>query len=438
MYRENTVAVVIPAYDEAGFVGDVIDTIPAFVDRIYPVDDCSTDGTWDEIRARARRVNERAESSGAFADGSGALLSPDDAEPSASDDLADASSTSSTDPTVAADSGEPESVAGDESPGPRRVVPLRHDENRGVGAAIKTGYRRARADGIDAVAVMAGDGQMDPDQLSRLLDPVVSGRADYAKGDRLATDEYTAEMSNWRLFGNALLTLLTRTASGYWRMSDPQNGYTVVSGTALDRLDLDSMFDDYGFANAMLVHLNVADMRVADVPMPARYGDEDSGIRYSTFVPQLSALLAKGFAWRLAEKHLRRERRVFPALYLVGAVGMVAGVYATVRDGFSSVSDDAESGIEPPQRNTANRKGNNSTNKEIQNTAQTNMNTAQTERPRGRGPLTTLAGLTATTLAAVFDAAENEPLHVSVESDEDLGEAEAPSGSDSDEEVGDR
>ncbi|WP_276301481.1 glycosyltransferase family 2 protein [Halorussus lipolyticus] len=423
MYRENTVAVVIPAYDEAGFVGEVIDTIPEFVDRIYPVDDCSTDGTWDEIRACARRVNERAESSGAFADGSGALLSPDDAEPSEADD--------------SADSGEPESAAGDSSPG-ARVVPLRHDENRGVGAAIKTGYRRARADGIDAVAVMAGDGQMDPDQLSRLLDPVVSGRADYAKGDRLATDEYTAEMSNWRLFGNALLTLLTRTASGYWRMSDPQNGYTVVSGEALDRLDLDSMFDDYGFANAMLVHLNVADMRVADVPMPAQYGDEDSGIRYSTFVPQLSGLLAKGFAWRLAEEHLGRERRGFPALYLVGAVGTVAGVYATVRDGFSSVGeDDADSESDPLQGNTAHREGINYNAEETQNKGQATMNTARTERPRGRGPLTTLVGLTATTLAAVFDAAENEPLHVSVESDEGLG-GEAPDGSDSDEEVGDR
>ncbi|MFC7080020.1 hypothetical protein [Halorussus caseinilyticus] len=106
---------------------------------------------------------------------------------------------------------------------------------------------------------------------------------------------------------------------------------TSNSGARADET-VDSVFDDYGFANAMLVHLNVADARVADVPMPAEYGDEESGIRYSTFVPQLSALLAKGFGWRLAEKHVRRESHPLVAFYGLGVVGTLAGTYATVRD----------------------------------------------------------------------------------------------------------
>jgi glycosyltransferase involved in cell wall biosynthesis len=419
MYEENTVAVVVPALNAAGFVGEVIDTIPSFVDRVYPVDDCSTDGTWAEIRAHARRANEEAARSGPVADGAGGLQSPAEngadglrapAENGASGLVSPINASGSDDSADSVD-GRSSDISFD-SP---RVVPLRHDENRGVGAAIKTGYRRAREDGIDAVAVMAGDGQMDPDQLPRILDPVVTDLADYAKGDRLAVEEYTDEMSNWRLFCNAVLTLLTRAASGYWAMTDPQNGYTAISGEALGRLDLDSVFEDYGFATAMLVHLNVADMRVADVPMPARYDAEESGIRYTTFVPQLSALFAKGFAWRLAEKHLRRESRLFLSLYALGAAGTVAGAYATIRETLHRGGSES---------NTRTSKESVTNAKEFEIRGRTNMNTSQTERPRGRGPLTTLIGLMTTGLAVVFDAAQNEPLHVTVDSEDGPPESE--------------
>ena len=389
MYEEHTVGVVVPAYDEEGFVGEVIETMPDFVDRIYAVDDCSTDGTWQEIRTAAERVNQRsdeaaADGSGSVARGSGSARS----EPSRGTESARATEF-------------PASAGPASGYEPQRVVPIRHEENRGVGAAIKTGYRRAYEDGIDVVAVMAGDGQMDPDLLPAMLDPVVSGRADYAKGNRLLSGDYTEGMSGWRLFGNSLLTLLTKVSSGYWKMMDPQNGYTAISRRALDRIDLDAVFDDYGFANAMLVHCNVADLRVADVPTPAVYGDEESHNEYSTFVPQLSALLARGFGWRLQRKYLLRDFHPLAFLYGLGVLGTVGGLYATARGLLSG--DDVEVEERQEDESEAN-----------EDMVERNVNVVRTERSTGTGPLTVLVGLVTTVLAMSFDLTENEHLHVRV------------------------
>ncbi|UPV76240.1 glycosyltransferase family 2 protein [Halorussus limi] len=294
MYEGNKVGVVVPAYNEQGFVGEVIDSIPQYVDRIYVVDDRSTDGTWREIRDHAERANATA-------------------------DTADTASAAPVAPTVA-DGGVGAS---------RRVVPIRHEENRGVGGAIKTGYRRASDDGMDVTAVIAGDGQMDPDLLDRLLDPIVEGGADYAKGTRLLDPEFREDMPPFRLFGNQLLTFLTQFASGYWRTTDPQNGYTAISCRALDELDIESLYDDYGFANELLVRLNCHGAEVADVAIPAIYGDEESTIRYRTFVPKLSWLLLSNFCHRLRVQFDSGART--PAVgYALGALGLVAAVLAGV------------------------------------------------------------------------------------------------------------
>lgn len=272
MYKQKSVAVVVTAYNEQEFVGDVIESLPAFVDRVYVIDDHSTDGTWEEIQRTAATVNGR--------DG-------------VADDV-------------------------------ERVVTIRHDQNRGVGATIKTGYRRARAERMDVTAVMNGDGQMDPDILHRIIDPVVEGRADYAKGNRLLSREHAQSMSSWRRFGNGVLTLLTKIASGYWKTMDPQNGYTAVSLDTLDALDVSDLYDGYGFLNDVLIKLNAYTMRVADVEMEARYGDEESTIAYSRFVPNVSALLLRGFLWRLKVRYLVYDFHPLVALYAIGGVGLGA------------------------------------------------------------------------------------------------------------------
>ena len=297
-YNGNTVGVVVPAYNEQGFVGGVIETIPDFVDRIYVVDDRSTDGTWQEIRERAEQANRVADRrvESPLADG-GLAVAP-------------------------------------------RVVPVRHEENRGVGAAIKTGYRRAYDDGIDVTAVMAGDGQMDPDQLDRLLDPIVKHGADYAKGNRLLHPEFRAEMPPFRLFGNWMLSLLTKIASGYWNTGDPQNGYTAISYRALDRLDVERLYDDYGFANELLVRLNQRGMQVADVAMPAVYGDEQSTISYRTFVPTVSLLLLGSFLSRLRTQFVEFGDRAPVLGYALGMLGLLVavpiGLLATLDPGLTS------------------------------------------------------------------------------------------------------
>jgi glycosyltransferase involved in cell wall biosynthesis len=295
MYRNHTVGVVVPAYNEAGLVGDVLADIPAYVDRVYAVDDASTDETWAEIRAHA---------DGEPRIGRGAVVGDADAQ-RASDAPADA-------PTpVSADGG---SAA--------RIVPIRHAENRGAGGAIKTGYLAARADRVDVTVTVDADGQMDTDLLPRFLDPIVEGRADYAKGNRFLAD--TEQMPRFRLVGNRMLSLLTKIASGYWGVADPQNGYTAISLRALDAMDLEGMYEYYGYCNDVLVRLNRADVRVADVAQPAKYDEEESHIQYGEYVRKVSTMLLADFLGRLNRKHLLGDGPALPALAYYAGAGVVA------------------------------------------------------------------------------------------------------------------
>jgi glycosyltransferase involved in cell wall biosynthesis len=281
MYRGKTVAVVVPAYNEEGFVGEVIDTLPKFVDRVYVVDDGSTDGTRAEVERHAAKANQREVTAQHYADG-GRF--------------------------------------------DRRVVPIYHEENRGVGESIKTGYRRALENDIDVTAVMGGDGQMDPNYLDRIIDPIVEGEADYAKGNRLLYREYREGMSRWRFFGNAVLTFLTKIASGYWKMMDPQNGYTAISKYALENVGIEQMYGYYGYCNDLLVRLNAKGMRIADVAIPAVYGDEESSITYHVYMRRVSWMLLRNFLWRLKVKYLVLDFHPLALFYLLGAAMSVLAV----------------------------------------------------------------------------------------------------------------
>ncbi len=298
MYRDHTIGVVVPAYNEEGFVGEVIDTMPEYVDRMYVIDDCSTDGTWDEIQRYAERENAEAVT----------VHYDEDAVQGESE-------------PVATDGGTVTSQAFD-----RRVVPIQHEENRGVGGAIKTGYLRAIEDGIDITAVMGGDGQMDPDILYKFLDPIVEDEADYTKGNRLLYKEFREGMSKWRFFGNSILTFLTKIASGYWKTMDPQNGYTAISQYALENTGIEDMYEYYGYCNDLLVKLNAKGMRVADVAMPAVYGDEESSIKYSSYIRKVSGMLLQNFLWRLKVKYLVLDFHPLALFYFFGAVTAVFGL----------------------------------------------------------------------------------------------------------------
>jgi glycosyltransferase involved in cell wall biosynthesis len=264
-------AVVVPAHDEEALVAGTLAGIPEFVDRIYVVDDHSQDAT----AKRAQEVDDP------------------------------------------------------------RVEVISHGENEGVGAAIVTGYRRALAEGIDVTCVMAADGQMDPGDLERIATPVARGEVDYAKANRLFTGQAWQLMPRHRYLGNAVLSMLTKIASGYWHVADSQSGFTAISHETLERLDLDRVYARYGFPNDMLVHLNVWNARVRDVPSRPIYGvGERSEIKLWRVVPSIAWLLLKGFLWRLREKYVIRDFHPLVFFYVFGILltlaGLVLGVVETV------------------------------------------------------------------------------------------------------------
>lgn len=243
MYKSKKIGVVIPAHNEERFIIRVIDTMPAFVDKMIVVNDASTDKTAEIVMNKANN----------------------------------------------------------------KVELINRESNDGVGAAIISGHIHALHQGMDLVAVMAGDGQMDPAILCDILDPIVEGKADYVKGNRLSSKKHRKEMPTWRTYGNIILTFLTKVASGYWNISDPQDGYTAISAETLRKLDLNKIEKGFAFENDMLVKLNVLKARVVDVQHQAIYRGQYSKIHYSRFITTTSWILFKDFVWRIYKKYFRRS-----------------------------------------------------------------------------------------------------------------------------------
>src|SRR5438270_527128 len=255
MLEGKRVAVVVPAHDEEQLIGTTLGGVPGFVDRIIVVDDGSTDATAERVRTF----------------------------------------------------GDP------------RVELVEHDRNRGVGAAIVTGYKRALEEGDDVVCVIAADNQMDVSDLPTLVQAVARGEVDYAKANRLFSGQAWELIPRHRYLGNAVLSLLTKIASGYWHVADSQSGYTAIALPTLEQLDLERLYPRYGFPNDMLVHLNVWNARVRDFPSRPVYGvGERSGIRIPAIVPKISWLLIKGFFWRMREKYVIRDFHPLVLFYALG------------------------------------------------------------------------------------------------------------------------
>lgn len=254
MYHDHVIAVVVPAHNEERLITKVIDTMPDFVDHIFVIDDASSDAT-----------AERARGSGS-----------------------------------------------------ERTEVIRLEENQGVGGAILTGHQRAIDVGADISVVMAGDGQMDPAFLGALLDPIVSHGYGFAKANRFFSSDSFRGMPLLRVLGNIMLSFLTKLASGYWHLFDPQNGYTATTTDALRRLNFDRIAKRYEFENDMLINLNILDVRATDVPIPAVYGEEISGIKLRRVVPAISFLLVRGFTRRIVSKYIVRGFSPIALLLLTG------------------------------------------------------------------------------------------------------------------------
>lgn len=339
MYASKSVGVVIPAYNEAAFIRNVVEGIPAYVDRVYVVDDASTDDTWDEILRGAESEDGclnwvTHQTDGGTASDSRTVEQQLDMthqryflEAGGDKQAWDIDVMADSDDDVHQDLAKRAGTVVSQG----RVVAVGHERNLGAGGAIVTGYLAALADDVDVVVTIDGDGQMSPEIMSSLLEPVVSGESGYAKGNRLLQREYRSEMPTFRLVGNAILTFLTKLASGYWGVMDPQNGYTVISREALRAIGPTNIYEGYGYCNDVLIKLNVTETRIADVPTVAQYSDEESHISYSSYIPKVSMLLLSGFFWRLKYKYLILNFHPLALFYFSGVamagVGLLSSLY---------------------------------------------------------------------------------------------------------------
>ena len=212
-----------------------------------------------------------------------------------------------------------------------RVVVIRHGQNKGVGGALVTGYRAALADGAEIVVKVDGDGQMDPAFLPTLVRPILAGRADYAKGNRFYDLESLRAMPRMRLFGNAMLSLVSKVASGYWDIMDPTNGYTAIHRVALAALPLDKIDGGYFFESDMLFRLYTVRAVVRDVPMPARYEDETSSLNIGRVAVSFPVKYLRAACKRFFYSYCLRDFNVatiqFFLAALIGAGGAAFGAF---------------------------------------------------------------------------------------------------------------
>ncbi|GGB84891.1 hypothetical protein N798_12365 [Knoellia flava TL1] len=261
MFRELKVAAVVPAFKEQEHIADVIRTMPPLVDHVVVVDDASPDAT-------AQRARDAADD---------------------------------------------------------RTHVITLPQNQGVGGAILAGHRRALELGADVCVVMAGDGQMDPDYLPALLDPIADGRAQFTKANRFYGRGSFSGMPRARVFGNIALSFLTKASSGYWNLFDPQNGYTAIHRDALERIPWDQIARRYDFENDLLINLNILRVPAVDVPVPARYGTEVSGMNLASVGPRIALRLVRGFWTRMWWKYVLQSFSAVALLFFSGLALLLLG-----------------------------------------------------------------------------------------------------------------
>lgn len=277
MLQNKKIAVVIPAHNESKLIGQVIQTMPDFIDVIIVTDDASDDNT--------------------------ALKAKD-----------------------AADLYKKETEV------------LVHKKNGGVGAAIVTGFKKALELKSDIIVIVNGDAQMDPSEMQDLIQPIIEGRADFTKGNRLIYGQAWKMIPRVRYFGNSVLSLLTKITSGYWHVADSQTGYVAMSREILEKVNIDDLYPRYGFPNDLLVHMNVARARLLEIPIKPIYNvGEKSGIKVWKVIPTISWLLTRRFFWRLNRKYIIEDFHPLVFFYLfsfllnfIGLGLLIRLIYVTV------------------------------------------------------------------------------------------------------------
>jgi glycosyltransferase involved in cell wall biosynthesis len=212
-----------------------------------------------------------------------------------------------------------------------RVRVLYHEQNQGVGGAVMTGYRAAIADGAEVIVKVDGDGQMDASFIPRFIKPILAGEADYTKGNRFFDLEQVRAMPKARLFGNAVLSFMTKLSSGYWDLFDPTNGYTAIHADVARHLPFEKISRRYFFETDILFRLNTLRAVVVDVPMDAQYGDEVSNLKISKIVGEFFLKHVRNFSKRIFYNYYLRDMSLasieLPLGMLLFISGCVFGAY---------------------------------------------------------------------------------------------------------------
>lgn len=318
MLKDKTVAVVVPAYNEETQIGMVIDSMPDFVDRIVIVNDCSKDKTSDAVRKyidndekdyshkeiKIKQIQENVYNHADIVVQEILAKEKENLTPS---------------------------EVYNKQPEKSRIILIDHIENGGVGAAVSTGYQWCRENNIYCTAKVDGDGQMDPGELEKICLPVIDEKIDYVKGNRLIHKSSKYVIPGIRYFGNSMLSIMTKFASGYWGVSDTQTAFTAISRNGLYSLQLDKMYKIYGYPNDVLVKLNIASCTLKEVEIKPIYNvGEQSKMKIFKLIPRVSFLLFKSFFKRLFVKYFFRDFHPLFLFYLLSFVLAVINIPFTI------------------------------------------------------------------------------------------------------------
>jgi len=272
MYRDKTISLVIPAYNEEKLIKPTLENVPQVIDKIYVVDDASTDNMAKVVKDCAKNDN--------------------------------------------------------------RIQLLQHEKNMGPGQGIITGYKQSAKDGYDIAVVVGGDYQMPLEEVENFLDPLIDGKADYTKGNRFMMGGNAFEdMPRLRLFANTIISLLTKIASGFYKIFDVVDGYTAITKHAIELIKWEKAWKGYGYPMDFLIRLNTFGLRVMDIPRRAIYipGERQSQIKGLKYALKVSPMLLRGFFYRLVVKYIIRDFNPVVFFYLFGMtflpVGILFGIY---------------------------------------------------------------------------------------------------------------
>jgi len=271
MYKEKKISLVIPAHNEEKLIVPTLKGVPKLIDRIYVIDDASTDNMFNVVLEMQKKD--------------------------------------------------------------KRIRVIRHHKNQGVGIGIIHGYKKSSEEGYDIAVVVGGDNQMDLLEVTRFLDPIINNEADYTKGNRFMHGSAFKNMPGKRFVGNSVLSFLTKFASGYWKLFDTQDGYTAISKEMIDKADWSKAMVGYGYVSDFIILLNVYNARIKDVPRKAIYlhGERQSQIKIVKYMLKVGPRVIKKFFWRLNNKYIFQDFHPLIFMYYFGMLFLLIGFILAIK-----------------------------------------------------------------------------------------------------------